>query len=62
MKALRILAADDSPSFLAVLNEILQGDGHTVILAKSGEEAVALYHSAPKPDGSAAGLSFCPAV
>ena len=46
MKALRILAADDSPSFLAVLNEILQGDGHTVILAKSGEEAVALYHSA----------------
>lgn len=49
MKALRILAVDDSPSFLTILSEILKGDGHSVILAHSGEEAIERYLT-EKPD------------
>jgi diguanylate cyclase (GGDEF)-like protein/PAS domain S-box-containing protein len=48
-KALRILAVDDSRSFLAVTTEMLQGDGHQVISAASGEEAIAIFRR-EKPD------------
>ena len=49
MKPLSILAVDDSPSFLAVLVEMLKGDGHLVSTATSGEEGVEIYQQL-KPD------------
>ncbi len=36
----RILAVDDSPTFLAHLARILREDGHDVVLARSGREAL----------------------
>lgn len=48
-KALRILAVDDSRSFLALTTEMLRGDGHQVIPASSGEEAIAIFRR-EKPD------------
>jgi len=48
-KALRILAVDDSRSVLALLTEMLQGDGHQIIPASSGEEAIAIFRR-EKPD------------
>ena len=36
----RILAVDDSMTYLQTLNEILSGEGYDVILAHSGEEAL----------------------
>jgi DNA-binding response OmpR family regulator len=36
----RILAVDDSPTFLAHLGRMLREDGHDVVLARSGREAL----------------------
>ena len=44
-KALRILAVDDSRSVLALLTEMLEGDGHIVIPATSGEEAISIFRN-----------------
>lgn len=49
MKPLKILAVDDSPSFLALMAEMLKGDGHSVTQACSGEEAIACYQQ-QRPD------------
>ncbi len=38
----KVLAVDDSPTYLAALAEALRGDGYEVILAHSGEEALEL--------------------
>ena len=38
----RILAVDDSPTFLHALSDQLRDDGHDVVCASSGEDAVAL--------------------
>jgi two-component system NtrC family sensor kinase len=38
----KILAVDDSPTYLNALAEALRGDGYDVVLAHSGEEALAL--------------------
>ncbi|HEX7645283.1 MAG TPA: response regulator [Burkholderiaceae bacterium] len=38
----RILAVDDSMTYLQTLNDILGGEGYDVILAHSGEEALAM--------------------
>src|SRR4030042_3327391 len=42
----RVLAADDDEQVLAVLSAILGSAGHTVLLAKSGEECVRVAQSA----------------
>ncbi len=36
----RLLVADDDPSFRALLRDILEGDGHSVVEARDGEEAL----------------------
>jgi two-component system, NtrC family, sensor kinase len=36
----RILAVDDSPTYLHELGEMLRGEGYDVVLASSGEEAI----------------------
>lgn len=36
----RILAVDDSPTFLALLGRVLREDGHDVVFARSGREAL----------------------
>ncbi len=38
----RVLVADDDPSFRALLRDILEGEGHTVVEARDGEEALRL--------------------
>jgi two-component system, NtrC family, sensor kinase len=38
----KILAVDDSPTYLHTLADALRGDGYDVVLASSGEEAIAL--------------------
>ncbi|HEY4016244.1 MAG TPA: response regulator [Polyangiaceae bacterium] len=38
----RILAVDDSPTYLHELGEILRSEGYDVVLARSGEEAIEL--------------------
>ena len=38
----KILAVDDSPTYLAALAAVLQGEGYDVVLAHSGEEALEL--------------------
>ena len=38
----RVLAVDDSPTYLNALADILRGEGYDVILARSGEEAIDL--------------------
>ena len=42
----RVLAADDDEQVLAVLSAILGSAGHTVLLARSGEECVRVAQSA----------------
>jgi twitching motility two-component system response regulator PilH len=49
MSAKRILVVDDSPTDLYFLSEILRKEGHEVIPAVSGEEAVAKAKS-DRPD------------
>jgi len=46
---LRILAVDDTPANLVLLEAVLSNAGHSVILAKSGEEAILSYQAA-RPD------------
>lgn len=46
---LRILAVDDTPANLALLDAVLSNAGHTVIAVRSGEEAILSYQTAP-PD------------
>ena len=43
----RILAVDDSPTYLAALADALRGEGYEVILARSGEEALDLLAVQP---------------
>jgi two-component system, NtrC family, sensor kinase len=43
----RILAVDDSLTFLQALSDVLRGDGYDVILARSGEEALELLRVQP---------------
>ncbi|MEC5162363.1 MULTISPECIES: response regulator [unclassified Janthinobacterium] len=43
--ATRILAVDDSPSYLRVQAEVLLGEGYDVILAHSGEEALRMVRA-----------------
>lgn len=38
----KILAVDDSPTYLQTVADVLRGDGYEVILARSGEEALEL--------------------
>jgi DNA-binding response OmpR family regulator len=38
----KVLAVDDSPTYLAALAAVLQGEGYDVVLAHSGEEALDL--------------------
>lgn len=41
MQSLKVLVADDDPTNLEILNVILTGAGHRVLLVTSGPEAVA---------------------
>ncbi len=43
----RILAVDDSATYLQALSDVLRGDGYDVILARSGEEALELLRVQP---------------
>ncbi len=45
----RLLVVDDDPTTLALLRQVLQGDGYNVAVAHSGEEAL-LYFQAGLPD------------
>ncbi len=44
-KGLHVLVVDDSPTICAVLGKLLSQDGHVVIKAGTGEEAIALAGS-----------------
>ena len=44
-----ILIIDDDPGFLDLANELLSGDGHRVLVASSGEDALAMVQ-AIRPD------------
>lgn len=46
---LKILAVDDTPANLDLLEAVLSNAGHSVILARSGEEAILSYQAA-RPD------------
>jgi signal transduction histidine kinase len=39
----RVLIIDDDPLILTALREILEGDGHTVVSAESGEQGIATF-------------------
>jgi DNA-binding response OmpR family regulator len=43
----RVLAVDDSPTYLHELGEILRGEGYDVVLARSGEEAIEMLSIQP---------------
>lgn len=43
----KILVVDDSPTYLEKLAEVLRHDHHDVVLASSGEEAIALLEAEP---------------
>lgn len=43
--ALRVLVVDDDETNRSVLDMMLRKDGHTVVLAQDGEEAVSLYNA-----------------
>ncbi|MDC8758552.1 response regulator [Janthinobacterium fluminis] len=45
LSATRILAVDDSPSYLHAQAEVLLGEGYDVILARSGEEALQMVRA-----------------
>ena len=45
-----ILIAEDDPSARAAIADALESDGHSVLLAADGAEALALAASAPRPD------------
>jgi signal transduction histidine kinase/CHASE3 domain sensor protein/ActR/RegA family two-component response regulator len=51
---MRILIIDDDPMILNVLKRVLQGDGHTVVTASSGQEGMNLFrkHEAEEPFGA----------
>jgi DNA-binding response OmpR family regulator len=38
----RLLAVDDSPTYLNAIGDVLRGEGYDVLLARSGEEAIEL--------------------
>jgi twitching motility two-component system response regulator PilH len=44
-KGMHVLVVDDSPTICAVLGKLLNQDGHVVIKATTGEEAIALAGS-----------------
>ncbi len=46
VQPLRVLAIDDDPMVLGALREILNGDGHTVVLAGGGETGIAAFLAA----------------
>lgn len=46
-RACRILVVDDEPEILDVLTDVLSGEGHEVLRAKSGDEALSLIVTAP---------------
>ena len=48
-ETLRILAVDDTPANIALIEAVLSKEGHTVITARNGEEAV-LSYQAERPD------------
>lgn len=43
-KILTILIMDDEEMILKILSKIIEKEGHTVILSKTGEEAYSIYH------------------
>ncbi len=43
----RVLVADDDPSFRALLRDILEGEGHAVVEARDGEEALRFARREP---------------
>ncbi len=43
----RVLVADDDPSFRALLRDILEGEGHAVVEARDGEEALLFARREP---------------
>ena len=45
----RILVADDDPSFRALLRDILEGEGHAVVEARDGEEALRFARGSRSP-------------
>jgi PAS domain S-box-containing protein len=46
VRPLRVLAIDDDPMVLGALREILDGDGHAVVLAGGGETGIAAFQAA----------------
>jgi CheY-like chemotaxis protein len=47
VRILRILVVDDEPALVTMLARILRSDGHQVMVATSGEEAIAILANAP---------------
>ncbi len=45
----RILVVDDEPTLRSVISEVLTDDGHEVVTAASGEQALALFRKSPFP-------------
>lgn len=43
----RVLAVDDSATYLAILSDRLRDDGYAVVAARTGEEAIALVEAQP---------------
>lgn len=48
-KRVRILAAEDEPSVRSLVQRVLTEAGHDVTLAASGDEALAIVHTAHRP-------------
>jgi two-component system, NtrC family, sensor kinase len=44
---MRILAVDDSPTYLHELSAVLRGEGYDVVLARSGEDAIEMLAAQP---------------
>ena len=43
-RKLKILVAEDEEALLALVTELLEDDGHTVVKAQDGAEALKLFH------------------
>jgi CheY-like chemotaxis protein len=44
---MRILAVEDEPEYLEMLEEVMHGIGHTITIASNGEEALAVLDRQP---------------
>ncbi len=43
----RVLAVDDSPTYLDIMGTVLQSEGYDVVLARSGDECIAMLAAQP---------------